>query len=488
MAVKTYRAKNLCEAFAMIRKDFGLNATLLETREIQTRRMFGLLPGESCVEVTATDGTADLKSAVNLEPGSSLVATESPTLEAAAASLTVAVEKKAVSQREPEVAISGNAFWDAIQNAAEPQFTSASGIFGTPQDSSFYGSLHSNEDPGFRKRTVSARRSVSDFRSDSGSTPNFSAVPSPQTDDSGLLFGGGSGFFRQIAALSESQASQLSGHFRDALLQIYAKLQTADMDEGSITELMTRLREDELLYAAAGNRQPNSDMRFLEQKLQDLVAQEIQTTGPIQIHSGKRQTIALVGPTGVGKTTTIAKLAIDYRQKKNCQVGLITLDLSRMGAVEQLQTFADVIGIPMLCASTRRQMREAVARMADFDLVLIDTAGQSRADEMTLREMRVFFEEARVNDVMLVLSSTARTRVLKQTVDSFASIGTTSLILTKLDESLGLGNLFPLLQSTPLPISYLTNGQKVPDDFETADRIRLARLILGDEQIASRFS
>ena len=189
----------------------------------------------------------------------------------------------------------------------------------------------------------------------------------------------------------------------------------------------------------------------------------------------------VVGVNGVGKTTTIAKLAIDYRQRKNCQVGLITLDLSRMGAVEQLQTFADIISIPMLCVSTRRQMREAMARMADFDLVLIDTAGQSRADEMPLQELRMFFDAAQVNSVMLVLSSTSRTRILKKTVQSFESLGTTSLILTKLDEALGLGNLYPLLQETTLPVSYLTNGQKVPDDFETAERMRLARLILGDE-------
>ena len=93
----------------------------------------------------------------------------------------------------------------------------------------------------------------------------------------------------------------------------------------------------------------------------------------------------------------------------------------------------------------------------------------------------MFFDAAQVNSVMLVLSSTSRTRILKKTVQSFESLGTTSLILTKLDEALGLGNLYPLLQETTLPVSYLTNGQKVPDDFETAERMRLARLILGDE-------
>ncbi|MCR5164636.1 MAG: flagellar biosynthesis protein FlhF [Thermoguttaceae bacterium] len=407
MAVKKYRAKNLFEAFAMIREDFGLNATILETREIPTRRFFGLISGASCVEVTACDE----ENSEEAEPVSE-VHTQTAVLE------------------PPKPALSGFggsgpvSFWDSIQT--EPPRTSAS-------------------------------------------------------DDSGLLFGSGEGFFRQIANLEKDEKGPVSGKFRDALFQIYSKLQTADMDENSISELMKRLREDELLYSAAGKRNSSSDFAFLERKLQQLVAEEIRTAGPIRVTPGKRHTVALVGPTGVGKTTTIAKLAIDYRQKKNCQVGLITLDLSRMGAVEQLQTFADVIGIPMLCAATRRQMKDAIERMADFDLVLIDTAGQSRAGEMTLQEMHVLFEAAQVDETMLVLASTARSRLLTKTVQSFAPIGVTSLVLTKLDEALGLGNLYPLLQSTTLPISYLTNGQKVPDDFEPAERTRLAKYILGDE-------
>ena len=397
MAVKKYRTKNLFEAFAMIREDFGLKATILETREIPTRRFFGLMSGASCFEVTACD--------------------EEPAEEVGSVTQTAV-------QELPQDTLSGPvSFWDSIQTE----------------------------------------------------TPAASTRENPR-----LLFGTDSGFFRQIANLEKDENTSVQGELRDALFQIYSKLQTADMDERSISELMARLREEEILYTAAGKQVSNSDFAFLEKKLQRLVAEEIRTAGPIRITSGKRRTVALVGPTGVGKTTTIAKLAIDYRQKKNCQVGLITLDLSRMGAVEQLQTFADVIGIPMLCAATRRQMKDAIARMEDFDLVLIDTAGQSRAGEMTLQEMRVLFDAAQVNEIMLVLASTARSRLLTKTVQSFAPIGVTSLILTKLDEALGLGNLYPLLQSTTLPVSYLTNGQKVPDDFEPAEKERLAKYILGD--------
>ncbi|MDO4628265.1 MAG: hypothetical protein Q4C70_03700 [Planctomycetia bacterium] len=542
MAIKTYRAKNLYEAFAMIQEDLGRNAVVLETREIRKSRFFGLFFGDALLEVVATDEIDEI-SEINRtkeNPGnlrkslnSDFSRNSSVMASGMKAEILSACSKQPQTEVEPE-------FWKTIPtqevqlkselkpelkpepkpelkselgpepfnaldfmtfygeqmesvSGVEPEITSGVASAITPNYISEADSVPvpTVQSSNFRKRqrfsdvdeisvtsATSAQKTFSKNR--------FSSNESSSALHSDLLFGCGNGFFDQIANLSHSGPTGISAEFRDALLQIYAKLQTADMDECSIKELMTRLREDTLLYAATGKRKLNTDLEFLEQKLQELVAQEIQTSGPIPISRGKRHAVALVGPTGVGKTTTIAKLAIDYRQKKNCQVGLITLDLSRMGAVEQLQTFADVIGIPMLCASTRRQMRDAMSRMADFDLVLIDTAGQSRAGDMSLQEMRILFDVADVEDVMLVLSSTTRTRILQQAVDAFSSLGITSLILTKLDESLGLGNLFPLLQTVTMPVSYLTNGQKVPDDFETADRMRLARYILGDEQTVAR--
>ncbi len=624
MAVKIYRAKDLCEAFALIRNDFGLNATILETREIQSRKFFGLIRGENLVEVTATDeefdgarvsvseksirsenhepfrkqggmGTGELPESETEENADAVSgevsenrkknifrAAEMRFMEEGDlgrlsegneeqrrenASLTDFSEPRDISFRESPPRDGTFCASSEVENVHSASFRAANeekmfpvcpgGIFSFADKVSDSGMETSAENTLSSVKTESRKSILQartfDQRAFSESSPapfwnrisgelvsecaepecfsgiaeiseeplirvsestpeierkNESAVPAFRkrrsapsqkqysencsesfserllpSMESNLLFGNGNSFFSRVAGFSEEKKLPIPARFRDALLQIYSKLQTADMDEYSIADLMARLREDELLYAAAGKREPNANLRFLEKRLQELVCQEIQTAGPIPIHPGKRQTVALVGPTGVGKTTTIAKLAIDYRQKKNCQVGLITFDLSRMGAVEQLQTFADVIGIPMLCASTKRQLRDAIARMNDFDLVLIDTAGQSRAGELSLQEMRLFFDTAQVNSVMLVLSVTARLRLLTQTVESFKSLGTTSLVLTKLDESLGLGNLFPLLRTAGLPVSYLTTGQKVPDDFETADRARLAKLILGDEQI-----
>ena len=118
--------------------------------------------------------------------------------------------------------------------------------------------------------------------------------------------------------------------------------------------------------------------------------------------------MALVGPTGVGKTTTIAKLAANYRLREKKRVGLITVDTYRIAAVEQLRTYADIIDLPMEVVSTPREMREAVARMRNLDLVLMDTAGRSPRDEIKIQELRSLLAEAEADEVHLVLSAHGR--------------------------------------------------------------------------------
>jgi flagellar biosynthesis protein FlhF len=209
-----------------------------------------------------------------------------------------------------------------------------------------------------------------------------------------------------------------------------------------------------------------------------MIEEDIRVAGPIQVTPGRCRLAALVGPTGVGKTTTIAKLAANFRLKEKRRVGLITVDTYRIAAVEQLRTYADIIDLPMHVVSTPREMRETVERMRHLDLILLDTAGRSPKDEVRLQELKAFLTEAAADEVHLVLSSMTGSRTLEQTAEQFAMVGTTSLILTKLDEVSGPGNVLPVLRSSGLPLSYLTDGQNVPDDIAIADAHRLAKLVL----------
>ena len=171
-------------------------------------------------------------------------------------------------------------------------------------------------------------------------------------------------------------------------------------------------------------------------------------------------------------------MAANYRLRENKRVGLITVDTYRIAAVEQLRTYAEIIDLPMEVVSTPREMREAKARMGDLDLVLMDTAGRSPRDEVRIQELKSMLAEAAPDEVHLVLSAVGGARSLATTAERFAAVGTTALIVTKLDEATTLGNLITVTRSCGLPVSYLTDGQNVPDDIQIAHSRELAQMIL----------
>jgi len=190
--------------------------------------------------------------------------------------------------------------------------------------------------------------------------------------------------------------------------------------------------------------------------------------------------IALVGPTGVGKTTTIAKLAANYCLRENKRVALVTIDTYRIAAVEQLKTYAQIIDVPVEVAMSPGQLEAAVRRLSDADVILIDTAGRSQRDALKINELRGFFQAVRPHEMHLVLSSTCSEAVLSETIDRFAALQIDRVIFTKLDEALGFGVIVNCLRRADAQLSYVTTGQDVPDDIEIPDQNRLASMILGE--------
>ncbi|MFN0019698.1 MAG: hypothetical protein ACKVP0_15680 [Pirellulaceae bacterium] len=206
--------------------------------------------------------------------------------------------------------------------------------------------------------------------------------------------------------------------------------------------------------------------------------QELCVSGPIRVGGASSKIVAFVGPTGVGKTTSIAKLAAHYALQQHCRVGLITVDTFRIAAVEQLRTYAQIMDLPLEVVSSPREMREAVDRLSDLDLILLDTAGRSPRDEVRVAELRLMLAEAGVSDIILVLSAAAGLECCQSAAASFGRLGATSLLLTKVDEATSLSGLIPLLCNPQLPLSYVTDGQNVPDDIFPATPRDLAQRIL----------
>ena len=262
------------------------------------------------------------------------------------------------------------------------------------------------------------------------------------------------------------------------LFQLYARLIDAEVDDEVARELICRLKErasaETLADAAAC-------IRLLEQ----YVETDLRCAGPIRVTPGKRRVVALVGPTGVGKTTTIAKLAANFRLREGVKIGLITVDTYRIAAVEQLRTYAEIIDLPMQVVTGPKEMERALDELRGMDLVLIDTAGRSPRDEPRIQELKNLLAEAHVDETHLVLSLTASLRSLVANVAKFAEAQVNSLILTKLDEAVGMGSLVSVARKIPLPVSYVTTGQDVPDDIEIARANRLARLVLGEERLTT---
>jgi flagellar biosynthesis protein FlhF len=390
MDVKTYRAANMQEALALVRRELGPDAAVLHTREVQPRRLFGWLWGSRQIEVTASAG-------VNVP--SRLTRMESPAL--------------ASSLSAPAAA---------------------------PLD----------------RRTA---------------VPPAGPERSPLTEEMKGQINDLQAMVRQLCRKSQQTPQR---ELPDSLFRLFTDLIEADLSEDLARELVERVRE----------QVPGAELddpMLVKARIGRIIEADLHVTGPLSVRRGASRRVALVGPTGVGKTTTIAKLAANYRLREKRSVGLITVDTYRIAAVEQLRTYADIIDLPMQVVSTPREMREAVRRMEHMELVLIDTAGRSPKDEVKIRELRAFLTEAAAHEIHLVLSSVANVRTLQQTAERFASVGTTALILTKLDETTSLGSVLPLLRSCRIPLSYLTNGQNVPDDIEVADPLRLARQILAME-------
>jgi flagellar biosynthesis protein FlhF len=167
--------------------------------------------------------------------------------------------------------------------------------------------------------------------------------------------------------------------------------------------------------------------------------------------------------------------------KRGLKVGIVAADTYRIAAVDQLRTYAEILGIAVEVASSPTDAARACERLGDVDVILIDTAGRSQNDRMKLSELRAFLAAAEPDETHLVLSATAGARTLAREAESFGALGIDRLVLTKLDEAASFGTLISLVERLGTRVSFLTHGQEVPEHIETARGRRLASLVMGSE-------
>jgi len=193
---------------------------------------------------------------------------------------------------------------------------------------------------------------------------------------------------------------------------------------------------------------------------------------------GKQKIVAIVGPTGVGKTTCIAKLAAISKILNNLKIGIISIDTYRLGAIDQLRIFSEVSNIDMLVAYETKEMPALIKKFSDKDLIFIDTAGRGQKNTNELEKTKEFLDAVNVDKTYLAISATNSTKNLEEVVQKFEVFDYSALILTKIDEGVVFGNILNVVVNSKKPLIYLTNGQVIPDDIIAADSDFIAKMVV----------
>jgi flagellar biosynthesis protein FlhF len=209
-------------------------------------------------------------------------------------------------------------------------------------------------------------------------------------------------------------------------------------------------------------------------KLQGLFA----IGGQIRAKGREQRVITLVGPTGEGKTTTIAKLAANYALVMGKKVALISADTYRIAAPEQLKIYGEIIGVPVAIVYTPMELAKTLEELKDKELVFVDTAGRSPANNLHLSELRAYLNVCHPAEIHLVLSSTKKSDDMQFALEKCQGIDLRSVIFTKLDETQSLDSVMNFTYAAKKPLSYFGVGQNVPDDIELASTDRFVQFIL----------
>lgn len=256
------------------------------------------------------------------------------------------------------------------------------------------------------------------------------------------------------------------GEDKSTLSQIYYYLVSRGVSKARACHLLDKMKQDYPL------QEINDYERGLKMAEDLLKGTFIERGGP------ERRVKVFLGPTGVGKTTTLAKLAARYSLEQKKSVGLITTDTYRIAAVEQLKTYARIMGLPLEVATGRETFRQSIERFHDKECILVDTPGRGREEGGYLSKLKDMLTGDWEMETNLLLSLTSSRENLMDVVGRFSMFGYDQIILTKLDECTRCGILYDVVERANKPVSYISTGQNVPQDIEQANPVRLAELIM----------
>ena len=280
-------------------------------------------------------------------------------------------------------------------------------------------------------------------------------------------------------AKEETKKEKKEDNSNMAFIQlVYSKMLDNEVDEKYANQIIGEVES---------SLKKEANMDTVLSGIYQMIILKLGQPGDIKVEDKKSKVVFFVGPTGVGKTTTIAKLASDFKLDKKLKVAMITSDTYRIAAVEQLRTYANILGIPLQVVYTIEEMNSAIESFSDYDLILVDTAGRSHKNKEQCEEIKHLIKDSKVSEnqdkeIYLVLSAATKYRDLLNIVEVYGEIGEYRLIFTKLDETSCLGNILNIKMKTGAQLSYVTCGQVVPDDINVLNPQSLAKRLLGGEE------
>ncbi len=397
MKIKKFEAETLQGALAKVKKDFGPNAVILQTKRYKKGSIWGLF-GKEMTEVTA--------------------------------GIDINIER----QSQQQSSVSQESYMKNIQNQFIPNYH---------KSVEFFDSHNKVED-------LTAKNEILLRELNEGKILINSSFR-PIKDGGGI-------------------ASPIS------LKNGMGKIQKLLINNGVEENLVYRTLQN--LNSQLSEQQLNNKS-FLENYLYDYIAELIQVSGPIKVQKGTTKVIAFIGATGVGKTTTIAKLAAKLSLIEGLNVVMVSADTYRIAADMQLKKYGEIMGIPVEIVLTPLDFKKVINKHIDKDIILFDTAGRSPRNRQHLTELKNFLEAHSPIEIHLVMSAVTKYYDALSIINNFGLVPIHRILFTKLDETKNYGLLLNLSVNTGgIPISYLSTGQTVPDDIEIADSKSLSRLII----------
>jgi flagellar biosynthesis protein FlhF len=465
MRIEKYHAEDMQEAFRLIKADLGSDAVVIQTRKVRLG-VFGWFKKPVYEVIAAVDEDA-------IRPPK----------------LAAAIAAGAPKAGARGVAAGARAAAPALRTAPDTDRRSQSLALpaaGAPKPAraqAAYAAAPAVSKPAFQPASpvqlsgAAAADSAHQLPNTSYPLPASDAPLKLESSDVALLREMKSNMVELKTAMSRlSKQTQFGNiaNFSQVLVAVYQRLIDQELAEDLAQDIILKVNGE-----LGNNGVTNYELvrEYVRRHIQGL----IEVTGPPRLMTGKTKSIFLVGPTGVGKTTTLAKLAANYSLVEHKRVALVTVDTFRIAAIPQLRTYADIIGVPLEVVYTPSDLADVLGRFGDRELVLIDTPGGSPRNTKQLEALKEYLDSVETKDVYLTVSSPTKYRDMVDIYNRFSICRIDGLLFTKIDETDCFGPLVNLLNETRARLTYLTTGQNVPQDIELADSVKMAELLLSEK-------